>query len=236
MTNDPETASLLDLPAFAELLAMAPARDHRRGTILFRHGETCSDLPVLLTGTARVYVTGNTDRQATLYRLQPGDICPAALSSLLRHQPVAAEAAAETAARVCHVPGDALTDLMGRFPEFVNLLLDAVTGRLNGLLDTARQSMFVSLDIRLARLLERAFRTKPDGVVKQTHQAIANELGTSRVVISRLLKRMERAGCIRLSRKTIVLDDAHAFDRALNPADGTDPMEATALAAVRAAG
>jgi CRP/FNR family transcriptional regulator len=235
MTNDPHTTSLLDLPALAELLAATPATEYKHGTPLFRYGDTCSSLPVLVSGTARVYLTGNNERQATLYRLRPGQVCPVALASLLRHRRVAAEAATETAARVCHISGDELGNLARRFPELASLLLDAVTGRLDGLLDTTQQALFVSLDIRLARLLERGFRTNPDGAIRPTHQAIANELGTSRVVISRLLKRMERAGCIRLSRKTIELGDAQALAKALDAAADLSNEARPALATVRAA-
>ena len=125
----------------------------------------------------------------------------------------AAAATAETTLRVRYLAGEKFDIVLGQLPEISSVFLDAFVGCLYDLLCTTRQVMFDPLDIRLAHLLDEQFSNSPDQSINFTHEDIAHELGTTRVVASRMLKKLEHANCIRLCRRKITLNDAEALKK-----------------------
>ena len=203
-----ENTPLLSFPTLAKLAERSPVCEYATGEMIFRSGETCIDLPVIESGNSRVYASNQRGRQVTLYRLKAGAICPVSLSALLNRNLYPVSAITESHTRVRYLPGDALKATLGGTPEIFSAFLDTFARCLYDSVCTAHRLMFEPLDVRLANLLHEKLTESPDQTVNFTHEEIARELGTTRVVVSRLLKRLERANCIRMYRKKIILENA----------------------------
>lgn len=215
MRAGPESASLLELPALVELINATPLVGRKSGEALFHAGESCTGIPILLSGTARVYTSGNSGRQVTLYRLKPGEVCPVSLSALLQQSVYPAAATAETPLQVRYLAGEDFRKAISQDPETFSIFLNTFAGCLYDSVCLARQLMFDSLEVRLANLLYDQLANNPEQAITLTHEEIARELGTTRVVASRMLKKLEHADCIRLRRRQIALNDVHALKEML---------------------
>jgi len=211
MAHTAENTPLMSLPTLAGLVASSPLSECAAGEALFTTGERCITLPVIESGTARVYASSNNGRQVTLYRLNAGAICPISLSTLLKKSTYPATAVAETRVQVRHLSSKNLKSAITGTPEAFSTFLDTFANCLYDSVCTAHQLMFEPLDVRLANLLHEKLAESPDQTINFTHEAIAREIGTTRVVVSRLLKKLEHADCIRMYRKKIMLHDAHTL-------------------------
>lgn len=147
----------------------------------------------------------------TLYRVNPGEICILSLNSLIQKQPFTAFAETESAVYgLCITYQDFLTAM--RVSEiFSREMLVKLVEHYRDLMGLVQDTVFNHLDMRLACLLGRLFERARSDTLHVTHQELANELGTSREVISRILKDFERQNCIRLSRGKIHLCSAEGL-------------------------
>lgn len=218
MANHTGNARLLELPALAGLIASTAAIEYEPGEAVYKFGAPCTTFPLVVSGNARVYTSSDSGRRVTLYRLKPGEVCPISLSTLLQHNTYPATAIAETALQVRYLEGEKFITAITQTPELFSVFLDTFSGCLYNSVCTARQLMFDPLDVRLAHLLYEQFADSPDRAINLTHEDIANELGTTRVVASRMLKKLEHANCIHLRRKKIALNDANALKKLANNA------------------
>jgi CRP/FNR family transcriptional regulator len=169
---------------------------------IYRQGDACSGIAFVVTGDIRVYKIGQTGREITLYEIGPGETCILNASCILAHTPYPAHAAALTSVDMLLVPADhfrALVDQNEVMREFVFTLLSQ---RLSGVMELVEEIAFGRMDERLMDyLIEKSANRR----LETTHQAIASDLGTSREVVSRLLKDFERKGTVQLSRTAITL-------------------------------
>ncbi len=173
------------------------------GTVLFEQGAPCRGFPMLLSGNVRVARGSPGGRSIELYRVSPGELCVVSTSCLFGHVPVTA-----------HGEATEPTDLVLLTPtgferwsanaDFRRFVFGVFADRLADLMQLAEAVAFQRLDQRLAHALLGHGRE-----LRSTHQALADELGTVREIVTRLLKRFERAGWVALGRERIeVLDGA----------------------------
>lgn len=200
----PELLSL-SIPEQARLFQSANRLSLPADTILLKEGDACPAFIILLEGAVRVYQHADDGREITLYRLHPGDICVMSLNSLMHNQPFRGTARAESPVRALALPRQTFLDLMAHSELFRIHILASVSDHFCDMLSLVQEMVFNKLDTRLACLLGSLFEKNQGSSVKVTHQELANELGTTREVVSRLLKGLERQGCIRLSRGRISL-------------------------------
>lgn len=210
------------LAAFPPLQALEPAaRERLRAAARIEHmacgerayleGALARGYVLRIAGTTRVQKTSASGREVVLYRVGPGDTCVLTTSCLLGRKPFPAEGVAESDVTEAVVPPEvfaALMDQSAAFRAFVLSNYGDLIGELIMLLD---EVMFRRLDIRLAQLLLEAGGTA--GAVERTHQQLAQELGSAREAVSRLLKDFERKAWIRLGRGHIAIADAAALRR-----------------------
>lgn len=216
MTTGYSNFSLSSLPALSDLINATPCHTLNAGQTLFRPGDPCHSLPVLESGSVRVYARGQGKRQVTLYRLETGALCTISLATLLHNGQYPAEAVAETPVSLHYLPAGLLKERLGHEPELFEVVLRLFAGSLHDSIRLARQLVFEPLDVRLAQLLSEQFRCSPDNSVQLTHSEIANELGTTRVVASRILKKLEHRDCIKLQRRKISLVDDRALQKLIH--------------------
>jgi CRP/FNR family transcriptional regulator len=177
----------------------------RSGQVLFNAADTCTALPLLISGAIRVVKPLPTGRAMPLYKLEPGEFCVLSLSCLLGDvlYPAAARAAGDVVAAA--LPKALFHTLVEEDPLFRKDVFGAFAARLCFLMALIEEMAMTRLDERLAFLL-----IARGPVILATHQALADELGTAREVVSRILEHFEDNGIVRLRRARVdVLDAAH---------------------------
>lgn len=178
MENNADNVALLEMPALAGLIASTPVVERADGEALFQSGESCTNLPLIVSGNASVYATDKAGRQVTLYRLKPGDICPISLSALLQHGAYPAAASAETTVQLRYLPGEKLKAAFSSTPEIFSAFLDTFADCLFDSMCAARQLMLDPLDARPEYLLGEPFSTGPDQATNPALEDVANVIGT----------------------------------------------------------
>jgi CRP/FNR family transcriptional regulator len=200
--------TLSDLPeAERDLLArQAVALAVPAGTELFDAGHACQALPLVLAGAIRVFKRAESGREISLYRVQPGELCIVTVSCLLGGDTYPATGVAETDIRAIALPQRLFLHLTETHPPFSRAVFHLFAERLSGLMQLVEEVAFRKLDQRLAALL---LARAP--VILGSHQQMADELGSVREIVSRLLKQFEEHGWIRLGRERVEVINAAAL-------------------------
>jgi CRP/FNR family transcriptional regulator len=175
------------------------------GTRLFEQGLPCQGFPLVLDGEVRVARGSAGGRSLELYRVTPGEMCVASTSSLFGQSLLVAHGATTQNTELVLI-SPAGFELWVADPDFRRYVFGTFADRLAELMALAEAVAFQRLDQRLAGCL-----LGHGTVIATTHQGLADELGTVREIVTRLLKRFERAGWLRLGRERIELLDAVAL-------------------------
>ncbi|PCM43497.1 Crp/Fnr family transcriptional regulator [Marinobacter sp. ANT_B65] len=170
------------------------------GKILFRAGEHCQGLPLMLSGAVKVQMTGVSGNSIVLYRMGTDDICTLSIGCLMTGYGYRAEAIVEEESEAAMVPRGLFDRLMDQSAAFRLAIMESYGRRLDDLMLLVEEVAFRRMDERLDEWLSA--RCSP---IHITHQELAVELGTAREVVSRLLKELERKGRVQLSRGRIDL-------------------------------
>jgi CRP/FNR family transcriptional regulator len=201
-------------PALADAAPASLARIvergmHRRvpaGTILFDAHTPCAGFPLVLSGTIKVMQQYPNGRELPLYRVKPGESCLLSGSCLLGHTDYAASGIAETDVELLIVPPADFHALIATDEAFRNHVFSLFGERLATLLTLVEAIAYQKLDQRLAALL----LAKGD-LVQATHQVLADELGSVREIITRLLRMFEDMGWVDLGRERVRIVDRAAL-------------------------
>ncbi len=177
-----------------------------KGQHVCHEGSNCSHLAILLNGTARVYKLGENGKEITLYRVGPGESCILTASCILSHIPFPAFAICETDVEAAVVPASDVRRWLSESSAWQDYIFGLVATRLSNIINVVEDVVFRRMDKRIAdHLCNRMDKT--GHVLLVTHQEIASELGTSREVVSRILKEFELDGMIKVTRGSIELLD-----------------------------
>ena len=177
------------------------------GTQLFAERQPCQGFPLLLEGSIKVVKTAASGREMLLYRVEPGESCIITSSCLLGHAPYTARGEAETPITLLILPSpvfDRLVAEQARFRDFVFHLFSECLAELRQLVE---EVAFHRLDQRLAKLL----LAKNGDTLHATHQQLAEELGSVREIVSRLLKGFAAQGLVALGREQIGILDRNGL-------------------------
>ena len=190
------------LGALAQLRARLMPMTVPAGTRLFRENDPCQGFPLVLAGEVRVSRSAANGRELELYRVTPGEMCLVSSAGLFADQPLTAHGVTTCDTTLCLMsPPDFQTALGDEaFRRYVLGLFAARMADLTGLIEAIA---FQKLDSRLANALLGHGQQR-----KTTHQALADELGTVREIVTRLLHRFERDGLVELSRESITIRDS----------------------------
>ena len=199
---------LADLPSATldDVLSNAAAMDVPEGTVLFDEGQHCQGFPLVLAGGVRVVKAAPNGRELRLYRVGPGESCILTSSCLIGQSGYHARGIAEAGTTLVALPAPAFRTLLAGHPPFRDYVFRLFSERMTDLMQLVTAVAFQKLDQRLAALL--VARPSP---IHATHQALADELGSVREMVSRLLKHFEEHGWIRLGREQIEVLDAAAL-------------------------
>jgi CRP/FNR family transcriptional regulator len=175
-------------------------------------GNKCSGIPLVLEGRARVYKLSESGREITLYRVEPGDSCILTASCIMSGIEFPAFVATETDVEAIVVPPAVLHRWVNQYEVWSEFLWAMLATRFAEVISLVEEVAFQRVDKRTADYLVHA--VDADGIIKKTHQDIAADIGTSREVISRILKEFEHSGLVTLSRGEIHADDLKELRRA----------------------
>jgi CRP/FNR family transcriptional regulator len=171
------------------------------GTVMFSEHSPCSGFPLVLSGTVRVLQRYPNGRELQLYRVKPGESCLLSGSCLLGHTEYAASGIAETDVELLVVPAAEFNALVATDETFRSHVFALFSERLAGLMQVVEAIAYQKLDQRLAALLVN--RDGEGGEIRATHQALADELGSVREIVTRLLRSFEDRGWVDLGRERI---------------------------------
>lgn len=178
------------------------------GHKLMEIGDYVKSMPLLVSGVIKVLREDDDGDELLLYFLEHGDTCAMTLTCCMGHTKSEIRAIAETNTQLIMVPVQKMEEWLAKYSSWRNFVLQSYHNRLNEMLETIDSIAFLKMDERLLKYLKDKARVTHDNMIATTHQQIAYELHTSRVVISRLLKKLEKLGKIKLYRNQIKMMDA----------------------------
>jgi len=184
-------------------LIQAPA-----GTMMFDDRSSCEAMPLLLEGAVRVSKASSSGREILLYRVLPGEACVLTSGCLLGRRPYAARGVVDADARLVAVPESTFLELMAEEASFREYVFELFSARMGDLMELIEAVAFQRLDQRLAMLLLGRGQ-----VVHATHQALADELGSVREIVTRLLRHFSDDRMVALSRERIEILDPERLHR-----------------------
>jgi len=188
-----------------ELKKIGSIRSLKSGDLLIQEQSRIHFIPIILKGSLRVYQTDNDYKEILLYHLKEGDTCIMSYMSGLYNEVSKLKAVANEDSEVLLLPIDQAGKLMKNYPEWIEYILRIYHQRFEELLEVVNAVAFKKMDERLLNFLNKEAEIANTKHLKVTHEVLANELGTARVVISRLLKQMENEGLVELGRNQITL-------------------------------
>lgn len=183
-----------------DVLAAVRPHHFQKDQSVFRENDACSVIAFLLSGKIRVYMLGEDGREITLYDVQEGQTCVLNIACILASSGYPARATVTHDGDAFLMPAPEFRGLVDRYAEMRSFVFTGLGERLISMMKLVEEVAFRKLDERLRQYLV----TKAEsGTLQTTHQKIANELGTSREIVSRLLEEFERKGVLSLSRNQV---------------------------------
>jgi len=197
--------AIFEVALIEEMLTDGIFKEIGEGEVLMNYGKTIRSMPILISGAIKVLREDEKGDELLLYFLEGGDTCAMTMTCCLGNQKSEIRAIAEMDTKLIMIPLAKMEEWMIRYRTWRNFVLNSYHHRMMEMLGTIDKIAFLKMDERLVDYLKEKGKLSKDGFVHSTHQEIAYELHTSRVVISRLLKRLENDGYINLHRNRIQL-------------------------------
>ncbi len=175
------------------------------GEELMRPGTYIRSIPIVLSGSIKIMRQDEKGNETFLYFLTEGDTCAMSLTCCTANRPSSVRAIAEEPTKIISVPVEMMDLWLQRYPSWKNFVFQSYQHRFDDLMEAVDSLAFQKMDERLWRLLKKKAALQEKRYVYNTHQELADELSTSREVVTRLLKKLELMGKIKTHRNRIEL-------------------------------
>lgn len=185
------------------LMDISSVMEFETGDEMMRTGQYFKNTMLVLDGKIKLYREDEEGNEFFLYYLEPGSACALSMICATRNETSQVKAVAVENVKAITVPIHHMDDLMTRFKSWYYFVLETYRSRFEELLTVIDQVAFRSMDEKLLFYLKRQFEAYGGQTIQTTHQQIAYDLNSSREVISRLLKKMEQKGYVKLHRNAI---------------------------------
>ncbi|MCF8222666.1 MAG: Crp/Fnr family transcriptional regulator [Bacteroidales bacterium] len=176
-------------------------------SVILREGAYIKEIPIVTKGSVKVRKIDPGGKEITLYRISPGESCILSITSCLNNKPSNAEAVIEEPSQIILIPSEKVREWMDKHSLWRKFVMKLYYDRLEQVLQLVDAIAFKQVDRRVTERLKKLRETHGDNI-KITHQELANDIGTAREVVSRLLKNLEASGVIRLERGKIKIIQA----------------------------
>jgi CRP/FNR family transcriptional regulator, anaerobic regulatory protein len=187
------------------LLQYGIVKTFHQGDLILNENAYIKAIPIVITGSIRVMRTDEEGREILLYYIKPGESCIMSFLSGLHEDTSKVKAIAEEETEILLIPVEKVNLLIKEFPEWLDYIFRLYHKRFEELLEVVNAVAFKKMDERLLHFIKRKSALTKSHTLYVTHEQLANELGTARVVVSRLLKQMEETGLVKLGRNKITL-------------------------------
>jgi CRP/FNR family transcriptional regulator len=194
---------ITDVNLFKDIEQNSKLQSFNDGDIIMDSGMPIKFIPLLLQGNIKILREDDLGNELLMYYLQPGDTCTMSLTCCMANRKSEIRAIAEGNVTMLAVPVNFMDDWMIKYPDWKNFVMNTYRKRFEELLNTVDQIAFKKMDERLENFLKEKSIVTKTHEIKITHQEIANDLNSSREVISRLLKQLEKQGKVKLNRLSI---------------------------------
>ena len=188
----------------AELNQSAELAPIPKDTILAKQGKYMKVIPLLTKGSIRVFRQDfDLDREILVYYISPGDTCMMSLVASFGDMKSQVNAVTEKDSEMYMIPIEKVREWQIKYDSWNSFIINTFMNRYTELLNAMNDLSFQSVEVRLTHYLSHYRKRTNASTLRITHQGLANELGTARVVISRILKKMEKDGLVELYRGMI---------------------------------
>ncbi len=177
----------------------------KAGETILNIGQAIRTMPIILKGSVKVSRTDENGKELLLYYINPNESCALTFTCCMQLYESEIKAVAEEDVEMLTVPVSVMDEWLVKYPTWKSFVMKTIHNRFNELLKTIDQIAFQKLDERLVVYLKEKSKTTNSALINLSHEQIANELATSRVVISRLLKKLENDNKVLLYRNQIKL-------------------------------
>lgn len=188
-----------------KLAAYGTAKTFSEGEPILNENAYIKAIPIVISGSIRVMRTDEDGREILLYYIIAGESCIMSFLGGMHHDTSKVKAVAEEETEILFIPVDKVSLLIREYPEWLDYIFRLYHKRFEELLEVVNAVAFKKMDERLLNFIKKKCALTQSRTLNVTHEQLANELGTARVVVSRLLKQMEEEGFVKLGRNKIFL-------------------------------
>jgi CRP/FNR family transcriptional regulator len=206
MENLDEIIEFKSSPALVEAMyKYGTTKRYKTGEIIFNEKSCIRSIPIITKGILKIIRTEEDGREILLYYIKAGESCIMSFMGGLLNETSKVKAEVEEDAEILFLPIEKAALFNKEYPEWLTYIFRLYHKRFEELLDMVNSTAFKKVDERLLALLKKKSELIQSTTISITHEQLANELGTARVVVSRLLKQLEEDGMVQLGRNKIVL-------------------------------
>jgi CRP/FNR family transcriptional regulator len=199
------TDSLFQTLLKDEVSAYGQLKKFPAGSVILQEDSYIKSIPLVLNGSLKVMRTDQDGHEILLYYITPGESCIMSFLGGLHNETSKMKVVVEEDAEILFIPVAKASEWVKKFPEWSDFIFKLYHKRFEELLSAVNAIAFQKLDMRLLQLLRQKAELYQTKDIKITHQQLADELGTAREAVSRVMKQMENEGLVVLSRNKITL-------------------------------
>ena len=189
----------------AKLKQYSTEKMYREGEVILDENSSIRAIPIVTKGTLKVMRTEEDGREILLYYIKAGESCIMSFLGGMHDEKSKVKAEVEEDAEILFLPMEKVSLFIKEYPEWLDYIFRVYHKRFEELLEIINAIAFKKMDERLLNLLHKKEELSGSKILSITHEQLANELGTARVVVSRLLKQLEENGNLKLGRNKITL-------------------------------
>ena len=206
MENITESLEFKSSPALREkLISYGTTKKFNAGDVILNENAYIRSIPIVLSGSIRVMRNDDEGKEILLYYIKSGESCIMSFLGGIHQDTSKVRAVAEDETEILFVPVDKVITLIREHDDWLDFIFRLYHKRFEELLEVVNAVAFKKIDERLILLLQKKVELSKSKTITVTHEQLANELGTVRVVVSRLLKQLEVDGRVELGRNKITL-------------------------------
>ncbi len=205
MQLDSNPKSKVSNELLEKLTAVGITKSFKEGDVILDEDSYIKSIPIVTKGSIKVLRSDDDGREILLYYIKAGESCIMSFLGGIHQDKSKVRAVVEEDTEILFIPIEKVSLLIRDFPDCLDYIFRLYHKRFEELLEVVNSIAFKKMDERLLNFIQKKCALSQSNVLTITHEQIANELGTVRVVISRLLKQMEYEGLVKLGRNKITL-------------------------------
>ena len=174
-------------------------------TVILKENTYVKVIPLVLNGLVKVYKEEENGNEVLLYYIEPGESCIMSIMAAQKNEKVNVKGVVEEEATIITIPVEAFLKQTKQFNKWNNFVFNLFNEKFDEVVDMVKVLTFSNKETRLLEYLNKKAELNNSNIITKSHQEIANELGSSREVISRLLKKLENSNIISLAQRQIII-------------------------------